>query len=67
MMQRKNTSAVLRAELFLTYFQNQQGAASFVCEISKKIKLLRNLGLCTVFECIILERCLQSFNLASRK
>ena len=67
MMQRKNTSVVHRAELFLTYFQNEKGGASFVCEISKKIKLLRNLGLCTFFECIILERCLQSFNLAIRK
>ena len=57
MMQRKNTSVVHRAELFLTYFQNQQGGASFVCEISKKIELLRNLGLCNFFECIILERC----------
>ena len=41
MMQRKNTSTVHRAELFLTYFQNQQGGASFVCEISKKNKAVK--------------------------
>ena len=67
MVQRKKTSVVHYGELLLTYFKNEQGGASFFCETSKKKKMLRNLCLCTLLKCGILERFFQSFNLATRK